>query len=443
MKEPSLVYVLDDEAAIGTLVCQVLGQCGLHGTAFQEPSDFISKVALDQPRLIILDLSLGRTDAIEVIRSLEGISYQGNIILMSGRSNEILVEVTQVGVSRGLSMLPPLHKPFRAAELKARLAVTPAKQKILASPGAVSQIPEQTGELAEALQNDWLELWYQPKINLRSLSICGAEALVRLKHPQLGILLPGQFLPAAGDPLYHPLSAFVLERFASDWSEMATQGIKPNISINIPASVVLEPGFITNVRKHIPSDKLFPGLVIEVTEDEMFREAKEISEIALQLKLSNVALSIDDFGTAHASLARLRDVPCAELKLDRSFVANCADDGKKHSICATVVALAKKFDVSVCAEGVENREDLVALIAMGVDTAQGYLFAKPMPVAEFTAMMLSEALHSLKHRLSDRSAQSALDLSPAMASNAYANNDQPARREGTGLPMNYYFNARR
>lgn len=435
------VYILDDESAIGTIVCRVLDQCGLQGKAFEEPTEFISGVTLDHPHLIILDLSLGRTDAIEVIRSLEAASYQGDIILMSGRSNEILAEVTKVGLSRGLSMLPPLHKPFKAADLKARLAIKPTKRENTVSSTPSTLNSDYSVTLVDALQNNWLELWYQPKINLHSLSICGAEALVRINHPQFGIVLPGQFLPEVGNELYHPLSSFVLAKAVSDWNVLASQGIITKMAVNMPASVVLKPDFVMKLRTFLPKEKSFPGLIIEVTEDEVLREAKEIFEVGLQLQLLGVDLSIDDFGTANASLARLRDLPCAELKLDRSFVSGCSSDERKRAICQTVIGLAKRFNASVCAEGVETREDLVALIAMGFDTAQGYLFAKPLPLAEFSAMMLREALHILKNRLSGHTVSESSQ--PLVArSNAYAKDSSIGLRDSPGLPLNYYFNAR-
>lgn len=100
----------------------------------------------------------------------------------------------------------------------------------------------------------------------------------------------------------------------------------------------------------MPDDSQFPGLVIEITEDEIVRDVQAIREVAIQLKLSSVELSIDDFGTAYASLARLRDLPCDEVKLDMSFVSNCAEDEGKRNICQIVMDLSRKFNVKACAE---------------------------------------------------------------------------------------------
>jgi EAL domain-containing protein (putative c-di-GMP-specific phosphodiesterase class I) len=125
----------------------------------------------------------------------------------------------------------------------------------------------------------------------------------------------------------------------------------------MPASVINGPDFISVVRRHLPADQRFPGLIIEVTEDEMVKDTESIHEVAAQLKLLNVALSIDDFGIAHSSMSRLLELPCVELKLDRSFVSNCASDRLKHAVCKTLVDLAHRVGNVVCAEGVENPDD--------------------------------------------------------------------------------------
>jgi EAL domain-containing protein (putative c-di-GMP-specific phosphodiesterase class I)/CheY-like chemotaxis protein len=437
MPDLRTTYILDDEPAIGAVVCRVVQSCGHLATAFENPSEFLSKVESDPPNLIILDLALGRSDAVEVIRKLESLNYQGDVILMSGRSGDILAEINRIGIAHGLSMLPPLNKPFRGTELQARLKSVPEKQ----SSGSSSQLPARQVDLGEALQKNWVELWYQPKIDLRTLSVCGAEALVRINHPEFGIISPGEFLPPSGDPLYGPLSRLVIATATSDWKKLAAQNVATKIAINVPASVLMTPDFVSNIREHLPQDSSFPGLVVEVTEDEVVRDVKTIHEVALQLKLSSVELSIDDFGTAHASLARLRDLPCTELKLDKSFVANCSSDEGKRKICQTVRDLAKRFNLTTCAEGVETAEDLKILTSMGFDAAQGYLFARPMTLASFTAMMLSEGLRTLKGELAPALAPAPMDVYPPAAVAAYGKTAK-TRQEIEALPLNFFFGGR-
>jgi EAL domain-containing protein (putative c-di-GMP-specific phosphodiesterase class I) len=119
----------------------------------------------------------------------------------------------------------------------------------------------------------------------------------------------------------------------------------------------------------------------------MLLDPSGIREIATQLKLYNVGISIDDFGGAHSPLARLGDLPCVELKLDRSYVSGCATDGAKQSVCAAAIELAHGFGLSVCAKGVESVEDLRTLIQLGCHSGQGVLFSKPMDSVSFVKML--------------------------------------------------------
>jgi EAL domain-containing protein (putative c-di-GMP-specific phosphodiesterase class I) len=281
-----------------------------------------------------------------VIRHLEVNKYRGKLLLISGRDETTLNEITQIGEKRGLAMLPPLKKPFRSADIKQRLS------------------SNTTGtEHCKALRNNWLELWYQPKVDLKSFSVYGAEGLVRARHPVHGIIEPARLLPAAGDPAYWTLSRFVIERAMADWAAFARQGLHPILSVNAPVSVISMPAFIALVRSVLPSDPAFPGLIVEVTEDEVIHDSAWVREIANQLKLYNVGISIDDFGSASASLSRLNDLPFTEVKIDRSFVLGCSSNHLKRSVCQTVVDLAHRFGATVCAEGVETVEDLRGLIA--------------------------------------------------------------------------------
>jgi EAL domain-containing protein (putative c-di-GMP-specific phosphodiesterase class I)/ActR/RegA family two-component response regulator len=393
-----LAYVLDDEIQVGNLVCRVLAACGYKPVQFTSPPPFAAELRIRPPDLVVLDLALGQSDAVEVIRALEVLKYKGKVLLISGREESTLIEVTQIGERHGLTMLQPLRKPFRVDNLKERLTQRPNESKPVPkhAPGIGAPVREPALHLCDALRNDWLELWYQPKIDLKSLSVCGAEALVRARHPRYGIVEPVDLLPPAGDPTFHPLSGFVLKRAFADWNHFTRQGVPLRLAVNMPVSVIHAPDFIATTRRLLPTDPRFPGLIVEVTEDEVIRDPEWVREVATQLKLYNIVLSIDDFGSAYASLSRLQELPFVEVKIDRTFVADCADNGIKHGLCQTVVDLAHRFGATVCAEGVEKIEDLRALIAMGCDTAQGYLFARPTPANQLLQMIAKSDESSIR-----------------------------------------------
>jgi two-component system cell cycle response regulator len=391
-------YVLDDEPQIGSLVAKVLQACGLTARQFTAPEPFLEQLKVSPPELVVLDLALGQSDAVEVMRDLELNKFEGQVLLISGRDEVTLNEITQIGEKHGLRMLPPLKKPFRPADVRQRLediSADAARPKVRPAQRGAEAPKKATLQIAEALRNGWLELWYQPKVDLKSFAVCGAEGLIRGRHPSHGIVTPDNLLPPPGDPDYQPLTKFVVERAMEDWVRFAERGIVLKLSVNAPVSVIHTPAFIAAIRSDMPQDPRFNGLTVEVTEDEIIRDGEWAREVASQLKLYNVDLSIDDFGSGYASLSRLNDLPFAEVKIDRSFVSGCATNELKRSLCQTVVDLAHRFGATVCAEGVEAIEDLRVLMAMKCDTGQGYLFAKPMPVVRVTSAALDGITRSM------------------------------------------------
>ena len=378
---PRHVFVVDDEPQILAFMSKALHGAGFAVSTFSRIADIETALTRQKPDVIILDLSLGGTDAIEVMRSLAASQFRGKILLASGHAAATLEEVQIVGARYGLAMLPFLRKPFRVAELMARVAAVTEPDG-----GAAGDV-----SLLMALQNNWLEVWYQPKFDLKSMRVCGAEALIRLRHPRHGVLLPSAFLPPAGDPLYQPLSDFVVRRALADWIGLARIWSGIRLAINVPVSVLQSADFINGVRRHLPDDPRFPGLIFEITEDEAIRDPEPAQEAAIQLKLHNIDVSIDDFGAGHSSLARLKALPFAELKLDRSFVNGCSTDEMKRTMCQSVADLAHRFHMTAVAEGVETAEDLRFLIGMGYDQAQGYFFERPMTGDDFTAMLARPA----------------------------------------------------
>ena len=316
-------FIVDDEAPVRAFVSKALTSAGYTPHEFARVPEVEAALTLLSPEVIVLDLSLGGSDAVEMMRSLSASRYGGNVMLISGHDDSTIEEVRKIGERRGLAMLPSLKKPFRLDNFRASLAE--AKKPEAAD---VSNGPD----LESALRHNWLELWYQPKIELKSMEICGAEALIRLRHPDSGIASPATFLPEPGDELYQPLTDFIVRRSLADWSSFAawpTVGAnwtKKRLAINVPVSVLQSTDFIANVRRHLPAHPEFPGLIVEITEDEAISDPELAREIAIQLRLYNVHVSIDDFGVGHSSLARLGELPFAELKLDRSYVDGCSTD---------------------------------------------------------------------------------------------------------------------
>ena len=239
----------------------------------------------------------------------------------------------------------------------------------------------------QALREKWLEIWYQPKIDLKRKCLAGAEALARIHHPNLGVLLPGQFLAGVDDDTLALLTEHALLTTLYDWDTFNDAGYNLHLAINVPVSALLRLPIPTLVKESRPQDPSWPGLVVEVKEDQIVRDIKLAQEIARQLKVSGVTVSIDDFGGGYSSFASLRELPFAELKIDNTFVKDCATEGINGAICQTAIDLAHRFGSVAVAEGIETMADLQALQVMRCDFGQGVLLAPPMPKERFIALL--------------------------------------------------------
>ena len=241
--------------------------------------------------------------------------------------------------------------------------------------------------IAEALRNRWFEIWYQPKIDLKRKCLAGAEALARIRHPQFGVLLPGSFQPEVDEASVAELAQQALVATLCDWSMFDEAGFNLHLAINVPVGVLLKLPVEALVKEFRPRSERWPGLLVEVTEDQIVRDLAVSQKIASQLQVSGIKIAIDDFGAGYSSFSSLRSLPFAELKLDRSFVQGCATDATNAAICQTAIDLAHRFGSAAVADGVEAQADLQALMVMGCDFGQGALVAPPMPKERFLELL--------------------------------------------------------
>jgi EAL domain-containing protein (putative c-di-GMP-specific phosphodiesterase class I) len=241
--------------------------------------------------------------------------------------------------------------------------------------------------LRDILLRGWDELWYQPKIELRTKRLVGAEGLLRARRPDGSIVLPGDFLPGAKEEEMLALTKRVIITALRDFEDCAVQGASVKLSVNVPVSALVKLPLAQMLREHRPPTPNWPGLILEVTEDEILHDLKLANHVAEELRGLRCTLALDDFGAGYSSLARLRQLPFSELKIDRSYVSNCHDDKVNGGLCETIVKLAKRFELMTVAEGIEKSAESDKLKEIGCDIGQGYLFAKPMPKAEFVAAL--------------------------------------------------------
>jgi diguanylate cyclase (GGDEF)-like protein len=239
--------------------------------------------------------------------------------------------------------------------------------------------------LAQALKQDELVLYYQPKVNMRTGKVVGVEALLRWQHPKSGLMLPGTFLPQAEhDDLIIDIGNWVIRQALAQLVAWQKQGLEISISINIAARHLQCADFVETLKQCLADEpRACPEfLEIEVLESAALENTDHVHSVMDACRELGVSFALDDFGTGYASLAYLRAIPAEVLKIDRSFVKDLLDDSDDLILVEGVISLAKAFRRVVVAEGVETAEHGLMLMRLGCDIAQGFGIACPMPAAD-------------------------------------------------------------
>jgi len=249
-----------------------------------------------------------------------------------------------------------------------------------------------------ALDRNEMFLHYQPKLDLRTGEISGVEALLRWKHPQLGMVSPAEFIPLAEESgLIIEIGKWVLKMACRQNVEWQKQGLAPmRVAVNLSARQFRDEKLLQDISDILDDTGLASDwLEIEVTESMVMHDAKHAIQILQQLKLLGIRLSIDDFGTGYSSLAYLRHLPVDCVKIDRSFIKDIPNEADDMAITTGIIGLAHCLRLEVVAEGIETANQLEFLKANGCDEIQGYFFSKPLPVPELTSLLERNCRKSL------------------------------------------------
>ncbi|MBW8765574.1 MAG: bifunctional diguanylate cyclase/phosphodiesterase [Geodermatophilales bacterium] len=274
---------------------------------------------------------------------------------------------------------------YAAKEFKAGAVVFSAEEHVTAPPQLTV-----LGDLRRALDGaDELFLHYQPKYTLDGERVEGVEALLRWQHPTLGLVPPGEFIPAAeGTGIILQLTGRVLDLALTQLRLWLDKGHAVPVAVNLSTRCLLDAG-LPDLVERLLADHRVPAelLRLEVTESAVMGDAARCMDVLQRLHDLGVRLSIDDFGTGYSSMAYLRRLPVDELKIDRSFVLGMTTTQQDAVLVRTAIDLGHNLGLTVVAEGVEGAEHVAALRDLGCDIAQGYHFARPMPAAQFTALL--------------------------------------------------------
>jgi diguanylate cyclase (GGDEF)-like protein/PAS domain S-box-containing protein len=263
---------------------------------------------------------------------------------------------------------------------------------------AVARLQLET-DLRRALEREEFELQYQPIVSLRTARIAGFEALIRWRHPDRGLVMPSDFIPAAEETgMIVPIGWWVLReacRQMCAWQDTAGEAEFLSISVNLSGKQFMQPDVIEKTDQVLRDTGLNPGcLKLEITESTIMERTEPVVTRLRDLKALGVQLSMDDFGTGYSSLSCVHQFPLDVLKIDRSFVKRMAADGEASEVVRAIVGLAHNLGLDVIAEGVETSEQLAQLKVLGCEYGQGFLFSKPLKSADALAL-----IHEDTHRI--------------------------------------------
>lgn len=372
-------FVVDVKRHIRTFLADALEELSFLTFECANAADLGAALDTQDPDLVVLGLSPGGIEAGGILETLAAARFAGKVLPVGPRESILARATGQLGRELGIAILPTLTTPFGAETLRDSVAtLLPAEAP-----------PSPPVDVSEALAAGWLELWYQQKIDARTLMPRGIEALVRMRHPAWGVVPPASFIPDDNDPNFRSLSDFVIGRAIDDWRHFIEQSGPIDISINLPASFLEDRQAVRDLCTQMPVHPAFGGLLIELKSTDVVERLDSVIDVARRIRFHNVAISIDDLGPEWPALMDLPSFPFVELKVDRQFVTGCAGDRLKQAVCRGVVELADRYGARTVAEGVETRADFITAREMGFDFVQGFLFGKPMGMKKFSRATLS------------------------------------------------------
>jgi EAL domain-containing protein (putative c-di-GMP-specific phosphodiesterase class I) len=399
MNKSDLVVVVDDDLFALRLISKQLQQLGFTNCkCMSEATEAVRYLGANssEAKIVICDLQMPGMDGIELINAIAAQGFSGGLLLISGEDARLLRSAERLVEAVGLELVGALQKPVKLDALSMMLAAFSAPIKM----AAAGQRPT-SEQVKQALECDQLINYYQPKVSLQNGAIVGWEALVRWQHPSQGVLGPGSFLPEIDAlNLHDALLLQVLSGSTGALELLRQQASKGNgfkVAVNLADANLRDAKLPEQIHDLVKKYGVSPkNLVLEVSECRGATEKNLSMSTLSRLALKGFPLSLDDFGAGGTTLSDLSDIVISELKFDRAFVSNLQNNLAQRNSISSCIKMAQTLSMTTVAEGVEELEEWQVLRELGCQVVQGFLVAKPMPIAAIDAWC--EAWHkSLKN----------------------------------------------